>query len=606
MHSVSFDSGTTWSNWTRTPAYGLADNISVHDFVTFEDGSDNLIKWSASDSLGNGPTESEPYRVLVDTRPLFFENPVPNSTQASIHENVSVGITILDNTSGVNISSIKYSYSINSGTTWSSWMTMVDDKDKVVNISDDTNGFAVNVLFNQTFPNGTGNRIRWRAYDIAGNGPTESGIYTIIVDISKGPELPVVQLLSPENNSKIKSTPMELSWHLVSSYTPGIVFDIKLDTQDPPQKYLKQDQLDTSLIINSALKNYQTYYWTVIPKLNGMNGTCYSGIWEFTMDLPIPLVKLKSPTNNSNISSIKPTFVWAVRYTGPEKLKYHFYIDTSPDFKQDYTRISETHYMPEYDLELGKTYYWMVVPWAGELEGDASEVWRFTVVYSDIPSFKLMLRLEPAILEIMPGQTKFVQAFVTNLGNLNDTVKLSVNSSQAVIISGSVYRHDTKELAAEVTGELMVMVSAPDDAKPGQDALMITASSESAEQYGLNVQDEERLIVNIVLGSEKEQKTQTDNLVNWLWILIFLIIIIISIILIILKRKKDESEKEKDDVELIDAEELPVDTILISTEKTVPGGEPETPIISQPVPQSTAVDSSVEEEEMEDKEEVEE
>jgi hypothetical protein len=603
MHSVSFNSGLNWSNWTRTLAYGLADNISVHDFVIFEDGIDNYIKWCASDSLGNGPTESEPYRVLVDTYPLFFNDPVPNSTAVSAFESVSVGITTLDNTSGVNLSSLKYSYSINSGITWSSWLTLVDVEN--VTIISDTNRNAVKVLFNQTFPNGTGNRIRWRGYDIAGNGPTESGIYAIIIDISKGPELPVVQLLTPENNSNIKSTPLELSWHLVTSYTfdPDIVFDIKLDTQDPPQKYLKQDHMDENLIINISLENYQTYYWTVIPKLNGENGTCFSGIWEFTMDLPIPQVRLKSPTNNSNISSIKPTFVWAVRYTGSEKLKYHVFIDTSPEFKQDYIRISETHYMPEYDLELGKTYYWQVVPWAGELQGESSEVWRFTVVYSDIPSFKLMLRLEPAILEIMPGQTKFVQAFVTNLGNSNDTVRLSVNSSQVVIISSSIYRQDTKELAPGVTGELMVMVSAPDGAKPGQDVLMVTARSESAEKIGLTVQDEERLIVNIVLGSEPDQKTQTDNLVNWWWILIFLIIFIICIILIILKRKKEESGEGEEEGKTDDITELPEETPLIATTKITPSVQPELVSIVEPETQDTAAVPTVEEGEEENNEE---
>jgi hypothetical protein len=498
---------------------------------------------------------------------------LPNSTAVSPFENVSVGITILDNTSGVNISSLKYSYSINSGITWSSWVTLVDVEN--VTIISDTNGNTVEIVFNLTFPNGSGNRIRWRGYDLARNGPTESGIYTIIVDISKGSELPVVQLLTPENNSKVKTTPVEFTWHLVSEYTQGILFDIKLDTQNPPQKYLEQDHSDENLIINISLENYQTYYWTVIPKLNGMNGTCYSGIWQFTMDLPIPQVRLKSPTNNSNISSIKPTLVWAVRYTGPEKLKYHVYIDTSPEFTQDHIRISETHYMPEYDLEVGKTYYWLVEPWAGELKGESSEVWSFTITleHSEIPTFKLMLRLEPAILEIMPGQTKFVQAFVTNLGNSNDTVKLSVNSSQAVIVSSSVYRHDTKELAPAGTGELMVMVTAPDDAKPAQDVLMIKVKSESAELYGLTAQDEERLIVNIISSSEPDSKTQTDNLVNWLWILIFLVIIIISIILIVLKRKKDEAEEEEGTEKDLEVAVVPIESKITPAQVPEPVNE---------------------------------
>jgi hypothetical protein len=196
---------------------------------------------------------------------------------------------------------------------------------------------------------------------------------------------------------------------------------------------------------------------------------------------------------------------------------------------------------------------------------------------------------------------------VTNLGNSNDTVKLSVNSSQAVVISCSVYRQDTKELAPEVIGEFMVMISAPDDAKPAQDVFMIIAESEVAGQYGLTAHDEERLIVNIVTSSEPDNKIQIDNLVNWLWILIFLIIIIVCIILIVLKRKKDKlkeegkkegegiEEIEESEVEDISTLELPMEATIISTPELAPGLKDETVTIAESEPQDVSVNAPVDE-----------
>jgi hypothetical protein len=66
--SWSTDGGTNWRAWE--PVYGTPPGTTVqaeHE-VDLWDGDDNLVRWRASDTLGNGPTESPAYPVLVARR----------------------------------------------------------------------------------------------------------------------------------------------------------------------------------------------------------------------------------------------------------------------------------------------------------------------------------------------------------------------------------------------------------------------------------------------------------------------------------------------------------------------------------------------------------
>ncbi|MCK5562379.1 MAG: hypothetical protein KAJ51_17395, partial [Thermoplasmata archaeon] len=121
MRAVSTDNGTIWDEWKVVFNLDTAKTIKAHDVTYFDDGTDNLIKWRALDTLGNGPAESGSYRILVDTQNVTFSNARPLVSNVSLVEKVEVGITIYDLTSGVNSSSVEYSISIDQGITWSYW-----------------------------------------------------------------------------------------------------------------------------------------------------------------------------------------------------------------------------------------------------------------------------------------------------------------------------------------------------------------------------------------------------------------------------------------------------------------------------------------------------
>jgi hypothetical protein len=62
-YATSTDNGTAWSAWTTAGEITDATSITPSVTATFVEGIDNLIKWRASDAVGNGANVSEDYRV---------------------------------------------------------------------------------------------------------------------------------------------------------------------------------------------------------------------------------------------------------------------------------------------------------------------------------------------------------------------------------------------------------------------------------------------------------------------------------------------------------------------------------------------------------------
>jgi hypothetical protein len=564
-HCVSTDNGNTWGAWVSSGGSGSMKSMTVHGFAELKDGYTNLIKWRAKDSLGNGPVESESYQILVDTQSVFFSNPIPLSTQESSTGEVEVGITISDNTSGVNASTIKYSISTNTGTTWSSFKT----------IGGIQNGNNIDVKLNLIFPNGTDNRIRWSAYDIAWNGPTYSAEYIINVNIPTPPVIPEIKLISPVNNSKIFTTSVELNWEVINNYHPSIVFDIKLSTTDPPLNIIEQNYTGTKLIVDD-LKNGETYYWTVIPRLNNINGTCISGIWSFTIDIRLPRVILKIPENNSVITSTLPTLAWSLEYDGIETVTYDVYFGTSIDPPLKHEKLTTTYFAIDNSLEDNFTYYWKIIPWVGEYQGSESEIWSFTMKLKEekIPKFGIELDLNPNPLEIKPGEVRFVSAIVTNLGEVNDNFTVRINDVNDTNLNAEVYRQDTMEIEPGKNKEFLIMISIKDGTEPGFENISILAKSNLAEKYNLDVQDTQELTIKILEKDEEKDRGGTTSIFYFSILILIVILIIIFIIVLILVRKRASKKK----VEVEETQDIIPEIPLES------GTIPESTVVPLPVP----------------------
>jgi hypothetical protein len=274
MYSVSKNNGNTWNDWVNVTGLGSDGTLTASDNVSFKEGTDNLIKWQAKDNLGNGPAKSMAHRIIVDTENVSYSAQLPLDSDVSTTELVQIGITVSDTTSGVNSSTIEYSVSDDKGITWGSWIP----------VNGLSNSHEVIISINHTFQNGTDNRLKWRAADIAGNGPTESSPYIINVNSWNAADKPKVNLISPVSGITLNVTEIDLSWELIDNNFTKITYDIYFSNTTPPEIYLN-NYLQSNLKV-TKLVHGDTYYWKVIPKAGGITGTCESGIWSFKVILP--------------------------------------------------------------------------------------------------------------------------------------------------------------------------------------------------------------------------------------------------------------------------------------------------------------------------------
>jgi hypothetical protein len=104
-----------------------------------------------------------------------FENPVPEPDDWHGCSDVRVSITVNDSlTSGVDASTLELSYSTDGGASFSEWTAS--------GVETTGDGPVADGLATVSMPDGAGNRVRWRAKDLVGNGWAVSTPYQVRVD----------------------------------------------------------------------------------------------------------------------------------------------------------------------------------------------------------------------------------------------------------------------------------------------------------------------------------------------------------------------------------------------------------------------------------------
>ena len=408
---------------------------------------------------------------------------------------------------------------------------------------------------------------------------------------------PKVQLWSPQNGSIIQSNFIELSWMLENWNLPNVTYDIYLDTVDPPVAINRSGLINTTIIVNDLIDG-MTYYWTVIPRIGIINGSCLSGVWSFTLDIPIPSVTLISPANGSEVQALRPTFVWTTDYDGTEELTYNIYLGKQEPLDTEILDYDDISHLSKNVLEYNETYYWKVMPKAGGLEGIESETWWFTVRPKDYePTFGIELLLEPSIIEIKPGETKYVHATVTNVGEINDNIVLSI--LELPVLGLDIEINEPKMIQVEPSGTAVfnITISAKEDAKEDTKMITVVAASGNAAEHEQVLEKKATLFVKI--SSLDTHDTGRSTGINEYWILLIIIIVIIiilSFVGLILKKKQEpkgelppEEASTPEHEPKVEAPQTPENTpeIVTTTSETTPtidSTEPESKTIDTPMP----------------------
>ena len=572
---LSDDSYWNGSNWVSSECWLLATGITIWWYdsssIPWLSGNRYSVQSRATDNATNVEIPNIRNIFTYDDENVVFSDAKPFPDYKSLIEAVEVGITILDNTSGVNASTIEYAISGDMGNTWRPWVTVIGFEDSK----------SINVSLNLTFPNGTGNRIKWRASDLAGNGPTESTTYKVIVNTWLETHMPKVRLLIPNNRSIVPSVSVRLSWMLENKNLVGVTYDVYFDTVNPPNTTRAMGIMNTNFLIDN-LTDGEIYYWTVVPRIGEDVGWCVSGVWSFTVNtsVPFPTVTLTHPKNGSIIPTLLPTLVWSVDYEGTEIVTFDIYLGSNKDPGIEATSYQKTYYLPETDLEDNMTYYWKVIPVAGDIQGPESETWSFTIKRDYIPRFGLNLTLEPSVVELKAAEMTYVKAIAKNLGELNDTISLSIQIPKDANVGAIVNEPVTVNAVPQGIAVFNLTIITPHDIKKGEINLIVVAVSEIAPDYGLSV-EENAILKIIILGADKPG---TDKSSSQIWvILVILVLIIIGIIVVALFINR----KKRFKLEPPPAETITVKPIGAPTLDELKGESTPKPTLAQPPQGST-------------------
>ena len=169
------------------PAFTTDTNGQIYDL----DEGVHHFEVYAEDNVGN-IGDKNTASMIIDLRNPEFNISTPDENTWMNKTPVSYSITITDRDgSGVDTNTIEYSLLKSGSDEWGTWQKA----DGIINAHNDTIVTAKKEL---NLPEGKENYIKWRVFDLAGNGPIESKAYRIMVDTK-----PVMfSDFSPSNSEK--------------------------------------------------------------------------------------------------------------------------------------------------------------------------------------------------------------------------------------------------------------------------------------------------------------------------------------------------------------------------------------------------------------------
>ncbi|MCK5560230.1 MAG: FG-GAP repeat protein, partial [Thermoplasmata archaeon] len=546
QYRISTDNGTIWGDgWINANLQQSAvEEINCILQPAFKDGRDNLIQWRAKDILGNGYNESDQNRIFIDMSNLTFTNPLPSPEEWQTNQSVTCNITVIDNLSGVNASSIEFRISTAGFFNYGPWQSARETNDANI----------IHCSVNPTLVEGNNNYIQWRAKDRVGNGPLVSEDYLIKIDINYPPE---VTLLSPEDDAILKTLTPELVWSVTDSDgDEPIYYDLYFNTDETKVINFEgsalrvENQIDTKYKIKTPLGDGLTYYWTIMPNDGIVNGICKSGIWHFKIDttVEIPIVTLVSPINNSNVSTQTPSLTWDVDYSNKKIVSYNVFIDLFSSLNNFTADHKLPSFMPSAPLIRGASYYWTVIPIAdtpsGKIQGICeSGIWKFTVGYSITNIYELEIELESTNLIVKQGEYISTNVTVTNIGNTVDIIDLDldegiIDANIALERLGTPIRLNESE---SITLKLEIKTFEEIEVK--NYTITVTAISNGALAEKQDITASETLRLQII-EKDAEQTQPTDKESDWaLWAALIIIAIIIVLALTFFIYRKRQAEK---------------------------------------------------------------
>ena len=172
--SISTEGRNSFGEWmaiSRENLTEIENGFSISVVANLEEGGDNYIRFSGTDHVRNPVALSQSFRLNVDVTGVKFNSERPTADEYSADKELECYITITDEGSGVDASTVAYSYSTsgNNSEDFGEWIT----------VEDIPNGKNIRIAVSLEFEWGNNNFIRWRGTDLVGNDVVVSEPYRI-------------------------------------------------------------------------------------------------------------------------------------------------------------------------------------------------------------------------------------------------------------------------------------------------------------------------------------------------------------------------------------------------------------------------------------------
>ena len=174
LFSISTAGRNSFSDWMTIERENLTEienGYSISVVANFLEGTDNYIRFCGTDKVQNPVALSQNFKLNIDVTEVEFGSERPMADEYSVYKEVEFYITISDEGSGVDASTLAYSYSTTGNKS--------EDFGEWIAVEDLPNGKNVRVAVSQEFEWGENNYVRWRGTDLVGNNVVVSEAYRI-------------------------------------------------------------------------------------------------------------------------------------------------------------------------------------------------------------------------------------------------------------------------------------------------------------------------------------------------------------------------------------------------------------------------------------------
>jgi hypothetical protein len=264
------NNGKVWNGWYKPDNVNAGTPVECSKIIGFVEGSKNYIQWRGRDSVGNAYSYSPKYPVNIDNTPLIFRNPSPEPGKLQYNTALRCEVEIYDEVSGVNASSIQYSFRLDGEDEWSRWI----DHGRTINNK------SIKVNVNLDFNYGEFNYIKWRAKDVAENDYFES----IPFQLNVTHRVPKIHLVSPKPGEVVNVSTPTFKWANSYKMVQQVTYTLTYWLESEPEDKVVIITTEPEYTVGKHLEFGGNYFWEVLPETQDEIGSSDSGTWNFSMN----------------------------------------------------------------------------------------------------------------------------------------------------------------------------------------------------------------------------------------------------------------------------------------------------------------------------------